>query len=129
MSSPLPDVKVLPSIDVMLTLLTIYIICVCLRIVVSNIFCVAYLFSYLRLVYPMLPVSVDCPFLIGPSVFSQIALQYVQYLYIKLTGTICITLLKLFFRRNDQIAYIVYTDYISAWQYISKIILEITRFS
>jgi len=26
----------------------------------------------LRLVYSMLPVSLDCPFLIGPSVFSNI---------------------------------------------------------
>jgi len=43
----------------------------------------------------MLPVSLDCPFLIGHSVFSNIALHYVQYLYITLKATICITLLKL----------------------------------
>jgi hypothetical protein len=31
------------------------------------------LFSvFLRLVYPLLPVSLDCPFLIAPSVFSNI---------------------------------------------------------
>jgi hypothetical protein len=27
---------------------------------------------FLRLVYPMLPVSLDCPFLIVPSVFSNV---------------------------------------------------------
>ena len=27
---------------------------------------------FLRLMYPMLPVSLDCPFLIGPSVFSNV---------------------------------------------------------
>ena len=27
---------------------------------------------FLRLVYPMLPVSLDCPFLIAPSVFSDV---------------------------------------------------------
>ena len=36
-------------------------------------FCLA----FLRLVYPMLPVSLDCPFLIAPSVFSYIYLQRV----------------------------------------------------
>ena len=29
---------------------------------------------FLRLVYPMLPVSLDCPFLIAPSVFSNVYL-------------------------------------------------------
>ena len=29
-------------------------------------------FVFLRLVYPMLPVSLDCPFLITPSVFSNV---------------------------------------------------------
>jgi len=33
------------------------------------------------------------------------------------------------FRRNGQIAYIVYTYSITVWQYISKIKLEITIFS
>ena len=27
---------------------------------------------FLRLVYPMLPVSLDCPFFIAPSVFSNV---------------------------------------------------------
>ena len=29
-------------------------------------------FVFLRLVYPMLPVSLDCSFLIAPSVFSNV---------------------------------------------------------
>jgi hypothetical protein len=31
-------------------------------------------FDFLRLVYPMLPISLDCPFLIVPSVFSNVYL-------------------------------------------------------
>jgi hypothetical protein len=51
----------------------IYVICVCLRIVVSNTYCVVYFcFVCLRPVYPMLPVSLDCQFFIAPSVFSNI---------------------------------------------------------
>jgi hypothetical protein len=44
------------------------VICVCLRIVVSGTCC----FVFLRLVHPMLSVSLDCPFLIVPSVFSSV---------------------------------------------------------
>jgi hypothetical protein len=40
----------------------IYVICVCLHIAVSNKYCVVFLFCFPRLVYPMLPVSLDCPF-------------------------------------------------------------------
>ena len=32
-------------------------------------------FACLRLVYPMLPISLDCPFFIVPSVFSNVYLQ------------------------------------------------------
>jgi hypothetical protein len=32
-------------------------------------------FVFLRLVYPMLPISLDCPFLIVPSVFSKKSLK------------------------------------------------------
>ena len=35
-------------------------------------YCVVFLFIFCRLVYPMLPVSLDCPFLIAPSVFSNV---------------------------------------------------------
>ena len=52
----------------------IYVICVCLRIVVSNRYCVVLLFVFRRLVYPMLQVSMDCPFLISPLVFSNVYL-------------------------------------------------------
>jgi len=46
---------------------------VCLRIVVSNTyFVVFFCFVCLRLVYEMLPVSLDCSFLIAPSVFSYV---------------------------------------------------------
>jgi hypothetical protein len=44
--------------------------CVCLRIVVSSTCC----FVFLRLVHSMLLVSLDCPFLIVPSVFSNVYL-------------------------------------------------------
>jgi hypothetical protein len=40
-------------------------LCVCLCIVVSNTYHVVFFcFACLRLVYPMLPVSLDCPFLL-----------------------------------------------------------------
>ena len=35
---------------------------------------VQHIFVFLRLVYPMLPVSLDCPFLIAPSVYYNIYL-------------------------------------------------------
>jgi hypothetical protein len=31
---------------------------------------------FLRLVYPVLPVSLDCPFLVAPSVFSNVYLRH-----------------------------------------------------
>ena len=37
-------------------------------------------FVFRRLVYPMLPVSLDCPILIAPSVFYNVYLQFVAYL-------------------------------------------------
>jgi len=44
----------------------IYVICVCLRIVVSNTYHVMFLICSLRLLYHMLPVSLYCPFFIAP---------------------------------------------------------------
>ena len=41
-------------------------------------------FVFLRLMYPMLPVSLDCPFVIAPSVFSNVYLQY-KYLFKEIT--------------------------------------------
>ena len=50
-------------------------VCVCLRIVVPNTYCVVFLFLFvLCFVYPMLPVSLDYPFLIAPSVYSDVYL-------------------------------------------------------
>ena len=51
------------------------VICGCLRIVVSNTYCVVSCFVFHRLVYPMLPVSLDYPFVIAPSVFSNVYLS------------------------------------------------------
>ena len=34
------------------------------------------LFCFYRLVYPMLSVSLECPFLIAPSVFSNVYLKH-----------------------------------------------------
>ena len=55
----------------------IYVICVCFRIVVSNTYCVVFLFclsSSWVLLY--VPVSLCCLFLIASSVFSKIYLNY-----------------------------------------------------
>ena len=35
--------------------------------------------TFIYLVYPMLPVSLDCPFLIDPSVVSNVYLSCVTY--------------------------------------------------
>jgi hypothetical protein len=43
-------------------------------ILVTKLDCVVLCFVFHRLVYPMLPVSLDCPFLITHSVFSNIYL-------------------------------------------------------
>ena len=56
----------------------IYVICFCLCIVVSNTYCVVFFFVFLLLVYPMLPVLLDCPFFIALSVFSCVYLG-IQY--------------------------------------------------
>jgi len=40
---------------------------------------------FLRLVHPMLPVSLDCPFFVAPSVFSNV--------YLRLTDISVITLM------------------------------------
>ena len=56
----------------------IHVICICLRIVVSNTYCGVFfvLFFFVLCTLYMLPVSVDCPLLIVPSVFSNVCLQY-----------------------------------------------------
>ena len=45
---------------------------------VLHISVLCFCFTFLRLVYPMLPVSVDCPFLIAPSVFSNVYLETIN---------------------------------------------------
>jgi hypothetical protein len=47
-----------------------YYLCLFVYSDVQHIFCCV----FLRLVYPMLPVSLDCPFLIAPSIFSNVYL-------------------------------------------------------
>ena len=48
----------------------LYVICVCLRIVVSRAYCVVFLSCFSSSC--MLPVSMDCPCSISPSVFSNV---------------------------------------------------------
>ena len=52
------------------------VMCLCLRIMLSNIFCVAFLFCFSSSYVPchMLAVSLDCPLLIASSVFSSVYL-------------------------------------------------------
>jgi hypothetical protein len=50
----------------------VYVVCVCLRIMVSNTYCVVFCFFFLRLIYIMLPISLHCPFLNALSVFSRV---------------------------------------------------------
>ena len=47
------------------------VICVCLRIVVSNTYWVVFVFCLSSAYVAYLPVSLDCPFLIDPSVYLQ----------------------------------------------------------
>ena len=46
--------------------------------------CVFVVFFCLRLLYTMLPVSLDCQFLIAPSVFSHVYLINLYILYTRL---------------------------------------------
>ena len=58
-----------------------YVICVCLRTVVSNAYCVVFLFDVRRHVYPMLQVTLDCQYLIAPSVFFKFLFNSI-YMYV-----------------------------------------------
>ena len=61
--------------------------CVCLRIRIPTFCCCSsfkffvVFFFVLCLVYPMLPISLDCPFLIAPSVFSNVYLIIELYFF------------------------------------------------
>jgi hypothetical protein len=59
-----------------------YVICVCLRIVVSNKYWVIFSLCLSSSCAPLLPVSFDCPFLIAPSVFSNVYLKKRVTIYI-----------------------------------------------
>ena len=54
-------------------------------LVLSNTYCVVFLFVFvfvLCLACPMLPVSLDCPFLIAPTFFSNMYLQYLIQMHL-----------------------------------------------
>ena len=60
----------------------IYVICACLRIVVSYTYRVVFFCSAIFVmcfVYPMLLVSLDCPFSIAPSVVSNVYSYYFPF--------------------------------------------------
>ena len=42
---------------------------------VQRILCCVFILFFLRLAYPMLPVSLDCPFLLAPLVFFNVYLK------------------------------------------------------
>ena len=56
-------------------------LCLFVYSAVQHILCCAFCFAYLRLVDAMLPISLDCPFLNAPSVFSNIYLRLI-YMYV-----------------------------------------------
>ena len=62
----------LPPVVYRVVLVLFTLVVLCLRMLVSNIYCVVFLFGFLRFVYPVLPVSLDYPFLIDPSVLSNV---------------------------------------------------------
>ena len=62
--------------------------CVCLRIVVSNTYCVVFLFLFvLCFVYPMLPVSLDYPLFLAPAVISDVYLTVLWIFHPSQTGS------------------------------------------
>jgi len=75
--------------------MSFYVICVCLRIVVSNPYCVMFFVLFVFIVCPMLPVSLHCPFLIAPLV----SLTFIYSINI---GTRPLNLLTLLFKKNDK---------------------------
>ena len=53
-------------------------------------------FDFLRLVYHVLPISLDCLFLIAPSVFSNVYLQFLWIVYFWLPHRYSLTLIYSF---------------------------------
>jgi hypothetical protein len=103
-------------------------ICVCLRIVVSNTYCVFVLFCFSSSCVPMLPVSLDCPFLIAPSVFSNVYKQDRQQHLFSLTMsevTWTLVLIIITLMRDCQFQW--YPDSVeipSIWRMVSSSILS-----
>ena len=63
----------------------IYVICVCFRIVVSNAYCVGFYFVFfVSALCLVLPVFLDCPFLMAPSIFSNVYIVLSSHLFISL---------------------------------------------
>ena len=58
-----------------------YYLCLLTYTGVQHILCFAFVFVFLRRVYSMLPVSLDCPFMIAPSVFSNVYLITSSHLW------------------------------------------------
>ena len=57
---------------------------------VQTTYCVVFVVFFLRLVYPMLAVSLDCLFLIAPSVFSSLYYILVLSVYKRVLDLLCI---------------------------------------
>ena len=51
-------------------------LCLLVYSVVQHMYILCCVIFFLRLLYPMLSVSLDCPFLITPSVFSNVYLKF-----------------------------------------------------
>ena len=75
----------------------VFFICVCLRIVVSNTYCVVCLLSVV-----LLTVSLDCQYLVSPSVFSNFYLrvhtQPISSIYKHATELVGSTIISLIYR-------------------------------
>jgi len=78
----------------------IYVICICLRVVVSNTYCVVFLLCFSSSCVPYIASSLDCPFLIAPSVFSDV---YYQTILVKLEFNLDLWFLrKIFFLSSSD---------------------------
>ena len=64
----------------------IYVISICLPIVLSNSYCVVFMFCFPSVCAPYVAVSLDCPFLIVPSVFSNVYVVFWCHVKIVIKG-------------------------------------------
>jgi hypothetical protein len=60
------------------------------RILWCGFYCFVLFVFVLCLVYPMLPVSLDCPFLIATSVFSNVYIQYNPFIVLFCLSSSCV---------------------------------------